>query len=228
MTRQDEFLLGVGRIWYMALGAIPFGMAFGALATQKGLSIGEVVLMSLIVFAGSAQIVSMEIWNDPIPVVTILTLTFLVNARHILMGAALAPALRSHHPLKVHIALYFMTDQSWALSMQRKSEAPLSLWFYLGLSIPLICVWSSSSYAGAMLGQLIADPKQWGLDFAVAAVFLTMLCGFWQGRKTSFLPWIMACIVAVGMYEIAGGAWYIISGALAAMITRAIVYKEGE
>jgi len=223
---REEFKLGVLRVWYMAFGAIPFGLAFGALATQKGLSIPETVLMSTIVFAGSSQIVSLEVWADPIPLATIVTLTFLVNARHILMGAALAPAVRSYGPMKLHIALFLMTDQTWALSMQRKNEARLSLWFYVGTCTPLIFIWISSTYGGAMLGSLIANPKDWGLDFAVAAVFLTMLCGFWQGRGTSLLPWVAACVVAVGMYELVGGAWYIVSGALAAMITRALVYKE--
>ena len=121
-----------------------------------------------------------------------------------------------------------MTDEVWALCMQRKNETRLTIAFYAGCALTIGTAWIVSLYVGALAGAVMQDPARWGLDFAGTAIFLTLLCGFWEGHKTSLMPWLAAAFISVMTYEIIDGPWYIISGALSAMIVRAALYREGE
>ena len=75
----------------VALGVAGYGIAFGVLADQAGLSVAEVALMSATVLAGASQIIAVELWADPIPAATVVLAVFAVNLRYSLMGAALRP-----------------------------------------------------------------------------------------------------------------------------------------
>ncbi len=226
MTTSDDFRLGTLRMLPIAASVIPFGLALGAMAIQKGLSPFEIALMGLMVFAGASQFVAVELWAEPIPTLTIIGITAMVNLRHILMGASLSPALRPYGNSPSHLALYFMTDEVWALVMQRKNEGKLSLAFYGACAFTICSAWVVSLYLGAMAGGVIENPARWGLDFAGTAIFLTLLCGFWEGRTTSLLPWLAAGTISVLTSELVDGPWYILSGGLSAMTVRAFLYKE--
>jgi len=82
---------GLRDITPVMIAAAPIGGLFGAIAASKGLSVAEVALMSTLVIAGGAQFAAIELWGYPVPVAAILFSTLLVNARHVLMGASLAP-----------------------------------------------------------------------------------------------------------------------------------------
>ena len=97
------------------LGAVPFALILGAQARQKGMSALETVMMMGLNFAGGSEFAAVNLWTSPLPVLLIIATTAMINSRHILMGAAMAPLLR-HLPLrKVLPALFMMTDESWAM-----------------------------------------------------------------------------------------------------------------
>src|SRR3712207_4837886 len=91
------------------IAAVPIGLLFGALAAGRGLSVAEATLMSLLVFAGGAQFAALELWIAPLPVAAILFSTLLVNARHVLMSASLAPKLRGFSPVQRYAGFFFLT-----------------------------------------------------------------------------------------------------------------------
>src|SRR5258708_19822052 len=111
-------LLGARRIIPLAISAFTVGFVFGVLARQAKLSVVQSLLMSAFVFAGASQFVALTLWIvTPLPVITIILTTFIVNLRHVLMGASLRPWFARLAPFKVYTSVFFMVDESWALAI---------------------------------------------------------------------------------------------------------------
>ena len=196
------------------VAAAPFAMAIGTLGTQAGLSVLEITLMSTLVFAGGSQFVTVELWTEPAVLVTLAFATLIVNLRHVLMGAALAPHLGRFGRKQLALCLFWMTDETWALVLRRAQTTPLTPLYYITLSIILWTTWVAGTLAGAALGTAIEDPRVYGFDFAFAAIFLTLLVGMWRGGRTGW-PWATAAATAVLVHQLVPGAWYIFAGAVA-------------
>src|SRR4051794_3205211 len=120
-----EARAGLRDIAPAAVAAIPIGLLFGAVAVGKGMSPTEIGLMSLLVFAGGAQFAAIETWIQPAPILTLAFATFLINARHVLMGASLSSKLALSRSQKF-AALFFLTDETWALSERRALARPVT------------------------------------------------------------------------------------------------------
>ncbi len=213
----------------LALGGLPDGIVWGVLAHQAGLSLGEVLLMSGLVCAGSAQFLAIKLWSVPLAVGAILPIigtTLLVNLRYLLLGAALRPWFAHQRPARTYLSLFFMSDENWALSMREFMEGRRDAACLLGSGLLLFVSWVSATVIGKIVGMAISDPMQWGLDFVFTAVFLTLLTGMWKG-KSDLLPWAVAALVAVGAARVLPGSWYIVLGGLAGSLVGAIA-RRGE
>lgn len=198
----------------IAASGFAIGLVFGVLARQAGLGAAEAALMSALVFAGAAQFVVLGLWAAPVPVAPVVLATLIVNLRHLLMGAALAPHFRGLSRLKAYGSAFFMADENWALAMGEFGKRRCDAAFLLGGGIVMFASWTTSTLIGGSLGNAISDPARWGLDFAFTAVFLALLCGMWRG-KPDLLPWIVAAVVAVSAEMWLPGQWHILLGGLA-------------
>jgi 4-azaleucine resistance transporter AzlC len=218
---RGDFAAGFLTIAPVLVAVVVYGLLFGTLAAQKGLSPLETALMSATVFAGASQFVAVDIWTSP-PAIALLTATALmVNLRHVLMGAALAPWIRTWPRSTTCLALYVMADENWAFALQRGARAPLTPGYYLGLSLPLYAGWIVCTFFGTIFGGVLQDPARYGLDFAFTAVFLTLLVGLWKGKR-SLVPWAASAAVAVAAYVWLPGVWYIALGGLAGTLAGAL------
>ena len=214
-------LLGAKRAIPLALSVCAVGFVFGVLARQAKLSVFDALLMSGLVYAGASQFVALSLWTAiPFPVITIILTTFIVNMRHMLMGASLRPWLAKLSPWKVYATVFFMVDESWALTMSDFSKGGRDAGFLLGSGFMLYLSWVSSTVIGRTVGALIQNPAQWGLDFAITAVFTALIVGMWKG-KSNLLPWIVAAVVAVVAAHWLPGKWYILLGGVAGSIVGA-------
>ena len=209
----------------IALGVATYGLVFGVLAQQAKLSILEVLLMSAFVFAGSAQLIVLSLWISPLPIGIIVLTTLIVNARNLLMGVAISPWFKRLSPLKAYTTLFFLTDENWALTMSEFSQGASNAALLLGSGLVLFATWVSSTVAGRILGSIIHNPAQWGLDFAFTAVFLALLVPLWKG-KSDLLPWIVAAIVAIAAAHWLPGKWYILLGGLAGSLVGGLRHAE--
>lgn len=221
---KAEALRGMRASLPVMLGFIPFALVLGAQATQKGLSVIEVLLMTGLNFGGGSEFTAMNLWTAPPHVLLIVAMSILVNSRHLLMGAALAPYLRHLSKRRAIPALFFMCDESWAMALadaQRQSYNRLSLSYYLGVSAGLYLTWVIFAALGAALGPSIGDVKRYGFDMAFAAVFLVLLKGMWKGARAC-LPWLVSLVAAAATYLLVPGAWYVAAGASAGLIATAI------
>lgn len=218
-----EMRAGVGDIWPIMVAATPIGLLFGALCAAKGLSPAEATLMSILVFAGGAQFAAVELWTYPVPVATLIFSTLLINARHILMGASLAPKLGRFSLPQRLAGLYFLTDESWALAERRAQHSPLApaYWFAVAALLPI--AWVGSTLVGAMAGSLMGDPRRIGADFAFTALFIGLVAGFWRGSATGIVVAASGVASAV-VYTLAGPPWHVLAGALSGI---AAAYAAG-
>jgi predicted branched-subunit amino acid permease len=123
--------------------------------------------------------------------------------------------------------MYILTDESWAIAERKALSGPLDLGYMLGSSLFLWPTWFACSFVGAAIGKNLGDPARLGLDFAFAAIFITIIMGFWKGARTGAV--IMAsAMVAAAFKLLVPGAWYILAGGLAGVSAAAALYREGE
>ncbi|PSC05099.1 branched-chain amino acid ABC transporter permease [Alsobacter soli] len=209
-----EFREGLRDIAPAMIAAIPIGLLFGALCAGKGLSPAEVALMGALVFAGGAQFAAVEIWRAPAPITVLAFSTLLINLRHVLMGASLAPKMRGFTPLQRALSVYVMADENWAMSERRALERPLTVAYFAGTAILFWLNWVMSTTLGALGGSLMGDPKRLGADFAFTALFIGLVAGFWKGRATAVTV-AASALASAAVYVSAGPPWHVAAGALA-------------
>lgn len=205
----------------MALGSVAFGLVFGVAARQAGLSLVEASLMSALVFAGSSQFVAIGIWGSPVPVFAVVVATLIVNARHLLMGAALRPWYSRMTRTRAYGSLFFMTDTNWPLQLQAFLRGEREGAILVGSGLFMLSTWVAATAFGHAAGAVIGDPRTWGLDFTVVAFFAAVLVKLWRGRGDA-MPWIVAAVVAVAIHAFVPGFWHVIAGALAGSLAGAI------
>src|SRR3954469_13632018 len=112
-------------------GAVLYGAGFGLMAGTVQLSLAESTFFSAWVYAGGAQMASLQGWSYPVPLLFVCLTTLAINARYLLMGATLRPFLAGHHPLAVYSTLFVLGDGNWGLAMQRRHEEIDGLGFML-------------------------------------------------------------------------------------------------
>ncbi len=209
----------------VALGVAGYGIAFGVIANQAGLSVAEATLMSATVVAGASQLIAVELWADPIPIAAILFATVAVNLRYSLMGAALEPWFRHLSPTKVYGSLFVMADENWALTIRDLQAGTGRGAFLLGSGIAIWSFWVLSTVVGALAGDAVGDPARFGFDFILAAVFLALAVDLWDGRST-LVPWLVALATALVASAYVPGRWYILLGGLTAALLEVIRFDS--
>lgn len=161
----------------LAVGTTPFALIFGTLAVASGLPPLAAVAMSAIVFAGSAQFVSLSLIGGGAALPVIWFTTFVINLRHALYSATLQPVAR-HWPLPSRIlGAFWLTDECFAVLERRLQTSGESgaLAYYLGSCAFFYLNWLGWTSAGAFLGSRIPGISGLGLDFAMIATFAAMI-----------------------------------------------------
>jgi 4-azaleucine resistance transporter AzlC len=189
---RKTFWDGVRAEFPLLVGVFPFGMIYGALALDAGLSKAASQMMSSIVFAGSAQFITAKLVSDSAPALVIILTIAVVNLRHMLYSASLAPYLKNMS-LKWKVLLsYLLTDEAYApsiLNYEAMGVTPVSHWFLLGAGFSLWFIWQVSTALGIFLGAAI--PEAWPLDFALPLTFIAMVVPALKNR-----PMIAAAVSA--------------------------------
>ncbi len=208
----------------VAVGVAGYGVVFGVIAGRAGLSVAEAALMSATVLAGAAQLIGVELWADSIPAATVIATVGIVNLRYLLMGAALRPWFRHLSPRAAYGSVFFTADENWALTIANLRSGSKQGAFLLGSGLVLWLLWVLSTVLGVTAGDLLGAPEQYGLDFVLTALFLTLAVGLWEGRA-SIRPWLAAAGVALVANLALPGEWYVIVGALAGAGVRMVEYE---
>jgi 4-azaleucine resistance transporter AzlC len=222
-----EIRAGFADIAAPALAAIPISLLFGAIASAKGLSPAEVFLMSAMVFAGGAQFAAIEQWVAPVPIAAVAFGTLLINLRHVLMGASLAPKTGCFSTAQHFLGFFALTDEVWALSERRATTTRLTPVYYFAMIIPFYLNWIAWNTLGALAGPMMGDPTRLGADFAFTALFIGLIAGFWKGRTTAAT--IAASAVVSALVKVTAGApWHVLAGAVAGIATAYLAVEPRE
>ncbi len=216
--KPADFRRGAADTLPILLGVVPFGIAFGIVGLTVGLTAFETVFMSLAVFAGAAQFISVTMIGMGVVDFTLIVFTtLLINLRHLLMGASLAPYLAGLSLPRQAVLAFGMVDETYAITIDRIARLGYSDSYQLGANAAAYLAWFLATVAGVLAGEYIPDPLAWGLDFAMPATFLAMLVPRLTTR-TSLAVCLAAAAVAVGAALSLPGKWYIILAGLAATL----------
>ena len=153
------------------LGVAPFALAYAVLARDAGLSLVETQALSLLVFAGSAQVSAVGLFGRGVGGLEIVLTTFLLNVRHVLYGMSLGRVVPMSRRERL-VGAYLLTDEAYGVSVARGAR---SFSFVLGTEVSLFLVWNVMTLVGALVGGVIPDPKRLGVDFVFPVAFLALL-----------------------------------------------------
>jgi 4-azaleucine resistance transporter AzlC len=214
-TPRSDFVQGARESLPIVAAAAPFGLLFGALAVDNGLSVGEAVLMSATVFAGASQMVGIELFGSDVAPWLIVFSVFAVNFRHVLYSAALGRKMGLIPGWRKALAFFFLIDPQFAAAEARSEKGkPLTLSWYMGMALPIYVLWVLEAWLGALFGSLIANPEIYGLDFLLSIYFLGLVLGF--RKRSNWLPVVLASSIgSVAAYMFVGSPWHVSLGALA-------------
>ena len=175
-TVRRGWLMGVSRAMPVVLGYVPIGLAYGVLAQKAGLSALNTLLMSLLVYAGSAQLIAVGLFAGGASVLSFVLTTFVVNLRHLLFSAAVAPFLKHWRKIDLAVFAYELTDETFAVhSAHFTSDGVPGRAEVLATNMTAQVAWISGTALGVLLGGVIADVRPLGLDYALLAMFIALL-----------------------------------------------------
>ncbi|WP_152397117.1 AzlC family ABC transporter permease [Paenibacillus guangzhouensis] len=183
------------------LGYLSIGFAAGVLEKTAGLSNLEIILLSVLVYAGSAQFIAAGMIAVGTSATAIIITIFFVNLRHILLSAALSPYFRHLTPLKNMLIGSLLTDETFGVAINEAAQRNRihEKWMH-GLNLTAYLNWIFANIAGAYFGQWISDPAKFGLDFALPAMFIGLLILAIISRKKVKLDVIVAiCAVVIAV-----------------------------
>jgi 4-azaleucine resistance transporter AzlC len=160
----------------IVLGYVPIGLAYGVLAQKAGLSGLNTLLMSLLVYAGSAQLIAVGLFAGGTSVLSVVLTTFVVNLRHLLFSAAVAPFLKHWRKIDLAVFAYELTDETFAVhSAHFASEGVPGRAEVFATNVTAQVSWIFGTALGVLLGNVISDVKPLGLDYALPAMFIALL-----------------------------------------------------
>jgi 4-azaleucine resistance transporter AzlC len=222
-ARRDLVLASLG----FAVSGLGFGFAYGLAAREAGFSVIEATSMSVFVLAGAAQFAAVGLIANGAGWPSVLLLTAVLNARHLLYSAAIAPWLSSRPRLERAFMAHVLTDETFALSLahfQRLGRTD-ALGFWLAAGIDCVS-WPIATAVGVIGGQLIPDPAQIGLDVVFPAAMGGLAVGLARGRPEVAAA-IAGAVLAVVGGLVVGPAASIVGGGLLAPVVGLLVERKG-
>jgi len=214
-ARSPALKDGLSAGWPICLGYVPIGTAFGVLAQKAGLTPFQIGLMSILVFAGSAQFIAVSMLTAGASAPAIVATTFMVNLRHVLMSSALAVWLRSAHRGLLALYAYGVTDESFAVNLPRFNARTWSLARALVVNHAANLTWFVSTVAGGIGGRFIPEGA-FGIDYALVAMFICLLV-YQLRERIHLLTALIAGPAAVGLaLALPGNSYIVVASVLAA------------
>jgi 4-azaleucine resistance transporter AzlC len=192
--RGREFWAGARATLPLVVGAIPFGIIFGAVAVNSGLSALTTAALSLFVFAGASQFIAAGLVASGAGLLVIILTTFVVNLRHSLYAVSIAPYVKSLPQTWLLPLGFTLTDETFLIAEERyrrPDSSPYKHWYQAGSAAFMYINWQICTWIGIAAGSTLPNPQGWGLDFALVVTFVGMLV---PGLRRK--PIVMCALVA--------------------------------
>ncbi len=226
--RSTLFRQGAKAGMVIGFSTMPFGLLFGAVAVDGGMTPFQATMMSGIIFGGASQLVGVQMFGTHVPAWLIVLSVFAVNFRHILYSAALSPHLRTYsHPARLG-ALFFLTDPQFAeASKQVDQHGKVEPAWYFGMAFVVYGLWVTSSAIGALFGRMVGNPASLGFDVLLPVYFLGLVLGFRRRPLFSAVVPVSAVASILAMHTV-GSPWHVSIGALAGIIAALFLHRPAE
>ncbi len=209
------------------LAAAPFGALYAIQARIAGLSLWETQAMSLFVFAGASQFTAVTLLLAGATPLAIVLATLIVNLRHTLLAASVAPYLRGVGALGRAGLAFQLTDESYALSIRRFQAGSGSPAYLLGTNLSMYLCWQASTFGGYLLGSALPDPARFGLDLVFPLTFLGLLLPMLVNRP-AWAAALVAAALALAGRALLPGHWYIMLAGIGGSLAGALLARDPE
>lgn len=222
----DSFSQGVKDCVPTLLGYISIGLAFGVIAITSNISVIEIFLLSVLVYAGSGQFIFVGLYVSGAPMSVIIITIFIVNLRHLLMSLTVAPYFTRYSALRNIGYGTLLTDETFGVSVTKAmKEKQLGGNWMNGLNVTAYLTWIASCTIGGLLGKWLPNAESLGLDFALIAMFGALLVlSLGNVGKSKLMHYLkLIGLMAMLLY----GLLYFVPGHLAVLIATVIVATVG-
>lgn len=207
-----------------------WGFVTGIALVKSGLTETMAALMTLMVYAGSAQLTSLPLIESSAPLWLIFAAGMVVNIRFVIFGAALHPYFR-HMPWVKRMGLgFFSTDISFVLFMGRYGDSQEKgsieqLWYFLGIIIPCWFTWNTCSLLGIYLGGFV--PGSWSLEFAAVLALMAIIVPLVKTKPMAMCLLVAGAIAWVGqpLPLRLGLAAAVVGGVIAGVVAEKLQHK---
>ena len=214
-VQRSAFIAGFVATLPLWLGVAPFGALYAVTARTAGLSAAQTLAMSLFVFAGAAQFTAAGLFAVGTAPITIVFTTLIINARHALLAASVAPFVRAARPGAKALLAFQLTDESYAIAMRRWLDGSGSLAYQFGANLSMYVVWQCSTIAGILLGNLIPNPTAYGLDLIFPLTFIGLLVPLLRERVSVSVALLAAVLTIGGALLLPGSLYLLLAGIVA-------------
>ncbi|WP_224366849.1 AzlC family ABC transporter permease [Hyalangium versicolor] len=209
-----DFLRGFQAVLPLWLGIIPFSLAYAVSARGAGLGMLDTQLMSVLVFAGSAQFSAVGLFAAGASGVEIVLTTLLLNVRHVLYGLSLSRRLPLL-PGERWIAAHLLTDEAYGMVL---AEPQPSFAYLLGTELSIFVPWNLFTLAGSIIGQGLPDPSRLGVDFVFPLAFLVLLIPMLRGRVELTVAVLSGGLAFAVSRVLPGGIALLIAGVVGSLV----------
>lgn len=230
-SASGEFWSGVRDEVPLMFGVVPFGLVFGVLGIESGLTPMQTIMLSTILFGGASQIVFVQLWAAGVPALIVGGSVCVINMRHLLYSASMAAYLRPL-PLRWRLLLgYLLTDEAYAISIKRfrhEPAAPHQHFHLLGSGLLLWLSWQFATIFGVFIGETI--PESWSLSFAIPLTFIAVVAPILKSRA-DLAAAVTAGSLAIIAQPLPWNSWLVlaaIGGILAGWLVRHFNRLAGE
>ena len=210
MTKWQHFKKGIVQELPIQIGVFPFGVIYGVMAIESGLTVIQAFLMSSIIFAGASQIAFAKLYLFVSPT-SLLTSITAINLRHFLYGVSVNEYLKNL-TLKWRIIFsYLLTDEAYAVSIKYFQNNSKSKYFYyhlLGSGLTLFFTWQVSTLIGIFFGGTI--PRYLNLEFIIPLSFIAIIIPMLK-KKYDILACLSSGVSGIILYKLDIELWIIFS-----------------
>jgi predicted branched-subunit amino acid permease len=211
MTKWKVFKEGVFEELPLQVGVFPFGIIYGIMAIETGLTPFQAFLMSSIIFGGASQIVFLQLFSSGSTMAVLVTSVGTINSRHFLYSLSMLEFLKKLS-LKWRIILgYLLTDEAYAVSIRKFMNEPNKLFLHfhlLGTGITLFLSWQLSTLTGILLGGDL--PEFLDLQFIIPLTFIAIIIPMIKSVSTLFVV-LSSAVTALICKNLDINFWIILS-----------------
>ena len=204
---------------------LPVAAAFGILAKSVGFSTIQTILCATFVLSGAGQFIALAMINVGADIPSILAATSIANLRYVLFSATLAPHLLQYKPIDQSKLAFTVTDETFGINVADLQDGHADKDSMNGVGLTAWLGWVAGTILGSNATDMIRDPSQWGVDFAMAAMFTTLLVAQIKNRKLIVVG-IMSILLGIVFWSILPGQWFLVATPIATATLAAVIFND--